>query len=108
MAVKIGRYQDFWPYYLKEHSNPRCRQLHYAGTTIGLVFLVFSLVTQNPHLIPVILIAGYGPAWAGHFFIEKNRPATFQYPLWSLVSDIRMYFMWLSRNLDKELDHIEV
>ena len=103
MPNKISTYKEFWPYYLGEHSNPICRWLHYGGTTLALITFTLLLITKSPIYIPIVLICGYGPAWAGHFFIEKNRPATFDYPMWSLISDFRMYLMWLSGNLGKEL-----
>lgn len=108
MTKKIETYEEFWPYYLREHSSSLCRRLHFAGTTAALVVLVLFLITNDLLLIPVIFVTGYGPAWIGHFFIEKNRPATFQYPVWSLVSDFRMYFLWLRGELSKELKIVNV
>ncbi len=104
MTEKISTYREFWPYYLQEHSNPICRRLHYVGSTAALIFLVIFLITKAPVIIPVALLCGYGPAWAGHFLIEKNRPATFTYPIWSLISDFRMYFLWMTGHLNKELN----
>jgi hypothetical protein len=103
MDGRISTYKEFWPYYLREHSKPECRALHYVGTTLALMAFALFLITQNVSVILLALICGYGPAWIAHFFIEKNRPATFKYPLWSFVSDFRMYFMWLSGNLSREL-----
>jgi len=103
MPKRFSTYKEFWPYYLGEHSNPVCRLLHYGGTTLALVILVVFLVTQSPAYIAASVLCGYGPAWIGHFFIEKNRPATFDYPFWSLISDFRMYLLWLSGNIGKEL-----
>lgn len=108
MTKKIETYGEFWPYYPREHSSPLCRRLHFAGTTAALVSLVLFLLTYDLFLIPVIFATGYGPAWISHFFIEKNRPATFQYPAWSLVSDFRMYFLWLRGELSKELKVVNV
>jgi len=101
--MKIATYREFWPYYLREHSDPRTRAIHYVGTLLSLVFLALLIATRNPWFVPVTLISGYGPAWIGHFFIEKNRPATFQYPLWSLVSDYRMAATWAMGHLGEEL-----
>jgi hypothetical protein len=99
---KIATYRDFWPYYLQEHAKPATRNLHFLGTGLALASIVAAL-TINPLFGLVALIAGYGPAWFAHFFVEKNRPATFTYPLWSLVSDVRMAWLWATGHLEDEL-----
>jgi len=103
MAGRITRYSDFWPYYLREHAKPKTRLIHYAGTGFSIISLVAMIATRNPLFLPVAVILGYGPAWFGHFFVEKNKPATFKYPLWSLISDYRMAFTWLAGRLGNEL-----
>jgi hypothetical protein len=103
MTAKITRYAEFWPYYLREHSNVNCRRLHFIGTSLALLSLFTAFIFMLPWLILLALVAGYGPAWIAHFFIEKNRPATFTYPFWSLYSDFRMYFYWLTGKLTGEL-----
>ncbi|MEI9991296.1 MAG: DUF962 domain-containing protein [Rhizomicrobium sp.] len=99
----IETYSDFWPYYLHEHARPATRALHFLGTGLALACLLAALATGRPWLGLVALIAGYGPAWIAHFFVEKNRPATFTYPLWSLVSDFRMAWLWATGHLADEL-----
>jgi hypothetical protein len=99
----IETYRDFWPYYLQEHAKPQTRAVHFLGTGLSLTCLVAAIVMGKWWLGLVALVAGYGPAWFGHFFIEKNRPATFTYPLWSLVSDFRMAWTWLTGHLGEEL-----
>jgi hypothetical protein len=89
------RYQslkEFYPYYLEEHQNSVCRILHFVGT--GLLFVLFAIgiLTGNYFFFIAIPFVGYGFAWIGHFFFEKNKPATFQYPLYSLSSDFIMFF----------------
>ena len=100
---RITTYRDFWPYYLREHAKPRTRAIHYVGTALATASLVVAIVTENPWFLIVMLFAGYGPAWIGHFFIEHNKPATFTYPLWSLFSDFRMAFVWATGGLGREL-----
>jgi hypothetical protein len=100
---RITSYREFWPYYLREHSNPRTRAIHFFGTGLATLLLIVGVVMGRVSFIILALFAGYGPAWYGHFFVEKNKPATFTYPLWSLFSDFRMAFTWLTGRLDREL-----
>lgn len=103
MSTQPTNYHQFWLYYLNEHAKPRTRTIHYVGSTVAIVFIVAALSTFNPWYLLGAAFGGYGPAWYAHFYVEKNRPATFRYPLWSLISDFRMYFMWLAGRLDPEL-----
>jgi len=99
----IESYADFWPYYLREHAAPATRAVHYAGTAVATASLVALAVTGNAWFALGALLGGYGFAWFGHFFIEKNKPATFTYPLWSLISDYRMAWTWVTGRLGPEL-----
>ena len=94
---RIKTYREFWPVYLSEHSNPANRWLHFAGTTIALAFIVTAIVEAHAGYLLGALFSGYSLAWCGHFFIEKNRPTTFQYPFWSFVSDWRMWMLTIFR-----------
>ena len=96
-------FAEFWPFYLREHARPATRALHYAGTGLVILLAAAALASGDPRLIVAVPIAGYGFAWASHALVERNRPATFTYPLWSLAADFRMFFQWLSGRLPAEL-----
>ncbi len=88
-------FAEFWPYYVAQHLHPLNRALHVSGTTLALV--CFGLgVAFSPWYALGALPAGYGPAWVGHFFVERNRPATFKHPLWSLLGDFHMFGLVLT------------
>lgn len=84
-------FRDFYPYYLSEHSDRTCRRLHFVGTLLVIVIAVTAAASSRPGLLWLLPIVGYGFAWVGHFFFENNKPATFQYPLYSLIGDFRMF-----------------
>ena len=100
---RIRDYSAFWRYYLREHAKPRTRLLHLCGTALALVALFFLVLTGDPLFLLVAVVAGYGPAWLAQYLVEKNHPATFRYPLWSLFSDSRMAWCWASGRLNREL-----
>ena len=95
---RFTRFADFYPFYLSEHSNATCRRLHFIGST-GVLGCLFQLLrTGNPTWVLYALLCGYGFAWVGHFVFEKNRPATFKYPLYSFIGDWVMYAdIWRGR-----------
>ena len=104
MAREHQCFNEFWPFYLREHSKPRTRALHYAGTTLVIAIALVAVATGHWLWLLAIPIAGYGFAWAAHFAVEKNRPATFTYPLWSLAADFKMWWLWLTGRLGPELE----
>ncbi len=91
MSRKFSSFGEFYPFYLDEHSNRTCRRLHFVGTALVILTAVYAVVTQRWMALWFMPLFGYGFAWVGHFFFEKNRPATFTHPLYSLVGDFRMF-----------------
>ena len=89
MDKQYKSFKQFYPYYLSEHMNPICRGLHFIGTlcVIGIIIVSF----YNIKALFIAPLCGYGFAWVGHLFFEKNRPATFTYPLYSFIGDWVMF-----------------
>ena len=100
---EITTYAEFWPYYLREHSHPATRGWHYVGTSLALLTLFFIIFFGKWLLLPLAFVCGYFFAWVSHGVIEKNKPATFTYPLWSLFSDFKMLFCFLTGQMGREL-----
>jgi len=96
---RFNSFAEFWPYYLAEHSKPLTRLLHYIGTCLAVALLTGFIAVGKWWLFPLAFVPGYAFAWIGHFFIEKNRPATFTYPLWSFLGDWKMLGLMLSGRL---------
>ncbi len=92
MEKKYSTFREFYPFYLSEHKHPVSRLLHFIGTSLVFVILISVLIMQEWIWLILIPLVGYGFAWAGHFFFEKNKPATFRYPLYSLGSDFKLFF----------------
>ena len=102
-AARIPSFEEFWPFYLGQHSKRLTRTLHFVGTNAAVVLALLAARHGNAWYLLAALIAAYALAWIGHFFVEKNRPATFTYPLWSFAADWKMWaFTWTGR-LPKEL-----
>ena len=93
----------FWLHYLREHSRPATRALHYAGTSLVVMLALAALLTGRWLLLALLPVAGYAFAWAAHWRVERNRPATFTHPWWSLKADFRMWWLWLTGRLAPEL-----
>jgi hypothetical protein len=103
MARDLDTYEAFWPYYVSEHLGETTRRLHFVGTALVIAALL-AAVFLSPWWLLGAPLAGYGFAWVGHFFFEKNKPATFTYPLWSLRGDFRMFWLTLLGKMGPELE----
>jgi hypothetical protein len=101
----FARYDEFFPYYVAMHSKPLTRQLHFGGTLTGLAVAVLGVLTGRWRLLSALPLLGYGSAWPAHWFVEKNNPASFGHPLWSLRGDAQMIVLML-RGRDRELTEI--
>lgn len=103
MTERYATFAEFCPFYLRQHSRASTRALHYLGTSLVVAIAIFALVTERWGWLAVMPVAGYFFAWLAHFTCERNRPATFTYPLWSLGADFRMWWLWLTGRLTPEL-----
>lgn len=103
---RFETFEEFWPFYVKEHSKKTTRQLHFVGTTAALGCVAWGLLLRKKWLLAMAPVAGYGFAWFSHFFVEKNKPATFTYPLWSLYADFVMWSKTIQGTMDAEAEHI--
>lgn len=102
-AEKFNSFAEFYPFYLREHSNPTCRTLHYLGSILVLILLYHATSSGQLMLLWLLPIVGYGFAWVGHFFVEKNRPATFKHPFYSFMGDWMMLKDFLTGQIGKKL-----
>lgn len=99
----IKTFREFWPYYVREHLHPVSRVLHVTGTSLSVIMLVALIALQAWTWLWLPLVFGYGFAWIGHFVFEKNKPATFRYPLFSLRGDFKMLWRTLSGRIGEDL-----
>jgi hypothetical protein len=104
MAERPQSYGEFWPYYLRAHSRPRTRLVHYLGSILALAALGLAAASADWRWLAAAPVLGYAFAWYGHFVIEGNRPATFGHPIWSLFSDYRMLALALTGRLRPHLE----
>jgi hypothetical protein len=94
---------EFYPYYLTEHRNATSRRLHFIGTFLFLLVSFYAIFTAQWSFLIAVPLLGYGFAWMGHFFFEHNKPATFKYPLFSLMSDFIMFWHILTGQINEKL-----
>lgn len=106
MSEKPRNFGEFWPFYVREHGNPKNRRMHFTGTGLSFVCLAAAAITENPWFLLAAVLVGYGFAWVGHFFVEHNRPATFKYPFYSLMGDYKMFYLILNRQMDSEVERV--
>jgi len=100
MNKTYASFREFYPFYLSEHRNRTCRRLHFLGSALGVACLTAAIATANAWFILLGLVLGYALAWTGHFFFEKNRPATFRHPLYSFAGDWAMFRDILMRRIE--------
>ena len=91
MDAEYKSFAEFYPAYLAEHSKPATRRLHVAGLALAIVTLAIVVATRRWWLLIAVPVVGYGLSWIGHYFVERNRPATFKHPLYSLMGDLVMF-----------------
>jgi hypothetical protein len=103
MADRFHNFDEFWPFYLREHSRPATRTVHVAGTWTAVIVLLVGVLIGPWWLVLLAPVIGYGCAWISHLLIERNRPATFSHPTWSLRGDLRLAWLALSGRLGPEL-----
>ena len=101
---RIETFEEMWPYYLNEHRLPATRWWHFAATNIALAAIGVGVFTGKLWILPAAIVTAYGMAWFSHFFIERNKPATFTYPLWSFAADIKLWRLMWTGGIKKELD----
>ena len=99
-------FEEFWPFYVKEHTNKKTRTLHFVGTTAAMACVAGSVLLRKKWLLAVAPIVGYAPAWIGHFFIEKNKPASFKHPIWSFRADMVMWTKIATGTMDAEVERV--
>jgi hypothetical protein len=98
---------EFWPYYIQQHSKRGTRLLHLLGTTLLFVLLIGAVLERSAVLPLYGVLSAYGFAWAGHFLIEKNKPATFRHPFLSLLGDFKMYALMCTGRMDQEIRRLD-
>lgn len=104
--AQFASFEEFWPFYVKEHKEKATRMFHFVGTSLAIACVAGGLLTRRRSLLLLAPIMGYGPAWFSHFFIEKNRPASFKHPLYSLRADFVMWAKMMNGTMDDEVARI--
>jgi hypothetical protein len=100
--MPIKSFADFWPHYVRQHLNPRTRLLHATGSVLAVILFGLAFAV-NLWILVAVPVVGYAFAWYAHFFVERNKPATFDHPFYSLVADYRMLFLMMAGRMDEEV-----
>jgi len=103
---RLQSFAEFWPYYVREHSRPATRLWHFLGTTLALVILMTAIALRAWWYLAAVPLCGYALAWISHLAIEHNRPATFTYPLWSLLADFKMWGLIATGRMRAEVERV--
>ncbi|XP_010044077.2 uncharacterized protein LOC104433121 [Eucalyptus grandis] len=103
--MNFRSFDEFWPFYVTQHSKPATRRWHFAGTLLSTAFLIYA-AAFNWWFLLLVPLAGYGLAWYSHLFVEGNVPATFGHPLWSLLCDYKMFGLMLTGKMDREIKRL--
>jgi len=106
VSEPVNTFAEFWPLYLRAHRDPRTRAIHYCGTVLGVLLVLAAAVSGDWRCLVAAPVIGYALAWFAHGVFERNRPATFGHPLWSLYSDFYMLYLWLAGRLGPELQRL--
>jgi hypothetical protein len=104
MAKQFKNFAEFWPFYVMEHAKAGTRLLHFIGTSLLLICLATIFLMGSAWFLMLGVVLAYGFAWTGHFLVEKNRPATFKYPFFSLAGDFKMYALMLTGKMNQEVE----
>jgi hypothetical protein len=106
MTTNPQTYSEFWGFYVAEHSQPMTRLLHFVGTSLGIALLVFFIARGRWYFFPAFFVVGYAFAWFAHFVVEKNKPASFRFPLWSFISDFKMMWYMVTGRMGREVARV--
>jgi len=100
-------YREFWPFYVSQHLKRGTRLLHFMGTSAVIACVIGAVAWRDWRLLLLGPFVAYGPAWIAHFFVERNRPATFTYPIWSLIGDFHMYGLMWGGRMEREIHRLQ-
>ena len=106
MNMNPQNYMEFWDFYVHEHGKPLTRLLHFIGTSLGIILLLYFIARGQWYFFPTFFIVGYGFAWFAHFVVEKNKPASFKYPFWSFISDFKMMWYMATGRMKSEVGRV--